>query len=226
MLWGNFMSELENSIVEILTEYIKNNGTSDISAHDWYHIERVLKISEKINKKEKANIFIITMIALLHDVFDHKFYPNADVAHETRKLLSNLNVFEEIKASDYSNIIHSIENLSFKGGFNTEELSKEGKIVQDADRLDSIGAIAIARTFAYGGKKDRAIYDPLQGIVEILTEEEYLKKDRHSINHFYEKLLKLKDNMNTEIGKQIAQKRHEFMEQYLKQFFIEWDVKD
>jgi len=145
---------------------------------------------------------------------------------EIENLLEQLGVKKYIILKDLHNITHSVCNMSFKGGFNQEELSLEGKIVQDADRLDAIGAIAIARTFAYGGKMDRQIYDPDEGIIEITSEEQYLSTARHSINHFYEKLLKLKDLMHTEAAKKLALSRHAFMEQYLDQFFAEWDGMD
>jgi uncharacterized protein len=122
------------------------------------------------------------------------------------------------------NILYSIENIGFKGGFNTKKLSCEGQIVQDADRLDSIGAIGIARVFAFGGKKGLSIYNPDQGIIGLNSEKEYRSVKRHSINHFYEKLLKLKDTMNTVEGKIIAEERTEFMNEYLKEFFSEWNI--
>lgn len=212
-------------ILDACCKYVKNNCL-DTSAHDWWHIHRVLQVARKLNASEAGNEFIVEMIALLHDVFDHKFYPDADIAVEIENLLEQLGVKKYIILKDLHNITHSVCNMSFKGGFNQEELSLEGKIVQDADRLDAIGAIAIARTFAYGGKMDRQIYDPDEGIIEITSEEQYLSTARHSINHFYEKLLKLKDLMHTEAAKKLALSRHAFMEQYLDQFFAEWDGMD
>jgi len=216
----------EQRIVEICHEYVKENCEIDISAHDWWHIHRVCEVAKKLNVHENGNEFVVEMIALLHDVFDHKFYPDANIASEITKLLDHLGVKQYVASQDLDNIIHSISNMSFKGGFNQEELSREGKIVQDADRLDAIGAIAIARTFAYGGKFERKIYDPEEGIVEITSEEQYVTTARHSINHFYEKLLKLKDLMHTETAKRVAITRHQFMEQFLEQFFEEWNGTD
>jgi len=213
-------------IIGICREYVKNNCEIDKSAHDWWHIHRVSSIAKKLNFYEKGNEFVVQMIALLHDVFDHKFYPDADIASEITKLLEHLNIKQYINQYDLDNIIHSIKNLSFKGGFNQERLSLEGQITQDADRLDAVGAIAIARTFAYGGRFDRQIYNPEEGIIEITSEEQYTKTARHSINHFYEKLLKLKDLMNTETAKKVALSRHQFMEGFLEQFFEEWDGID
>ena len=164
------------------------------------------------------------MIALLHDVFDEKF-SDGDVKQNLENLMKKLNIYNEIDEKDLKNIIHSIENLGFKGGFNNIEISDEGKIVQDADRIDAIGAIGIARCFAYNGKKGNLIYDPDMGIVEINNQEEYRNKKRHAINHFYEKLLKIKNTINTEAGKTIAIKRTEYMENFLDEFYKEWDGK-
>jgi len=214
------------STIKVVHDYVRSNSNEDISAHDWWHIHRVFETATKIAEVEGGNLFVIQMIALLHDVYDHKFHPEVDIAQEIIGLLERLGVFTHIDNSDLVNITHSICNLSFKGGFNKEKLSIEGQIAQDADRLDAIGAIAIARTFAYGGKMDRAIYDPTEGIIDVVDERQYVTTARHSINHFYEKLLKLKDLMNTETGKKMALRRHQFMEDYLKQFFAEWHGVD
>jgi len=216
----------EKEILEIVYNYVKTHCTDDIAAHDWWHIYRVYNTARVINQHEKANEFVVLMIALLHDVFDWKFHPDVNISDEIIKLLQKLNIKEYINQNDLNNVCHSVSNISFKGGFEIVELSKEGQITQDADRIDNIGAIGMARTFAYGGEINRPLYDPDQGIIEIKNEEEYKNLQRHSINHFYEKLLKLKDLMNTETGKIIANKRHAFMEEYLKHFFEEWEAKD
>lgn len=213
-----------NEIIEVINQYVKDNCV-DISSHDYWHIDRVYKMSLKISKEVESNEFIVAIIALLHDSFDPKFMPNIIVKDEIVKVLKELKVFEYLTNDEINNICHSIDNLGFKGGFVSKDLSIEGKIVQDADRLDAIGAISIARAFAYGGKMGRPIYDPIQGIIEIKTEEEYRNLPRHTINHFYEKLLKLKDLMNTEVGKKIALKRHNYMLEYLEQFFDEWNSR-
>ena len=221
------MNSTEQEIIEIVTNYVKHHSIEDVAAHDWYHIERVTATADKLSDQIPCDKFVVLLGALLHDVFDHKFYPDAVVSEEITGLLTRLGVIEGIGQANLANVIHTIENMSFKGGFNTEVLSIEGQIVQDADRLDAIGAIAIARTFAYGGKKGRAIYDPTEGITDIIqSEAHYLANTEHSINHFYVKLLKLKDLLNTQQAKAIAQSRHAFMEQYLEQFFTEWDGKD
>lgn len=215
----------KQEILEVSREYVKNNCL-DNSAHDWWHIQRVCEVAKKLNAHEHGDEFVVQMIALLHDVFDHKFHPDVNVTEEIENLLKRLAVRQYIDDLELENIIHSICNLSFKGGFSKTELSLEGQIAQDADRLDAIGAIAIARTFAYGGKLDRQIYNPEDGIVEVTSEEQYIKTTRHSINHVYEKLLKLKDLMNTKTAKRVAASRHGFMEQYLDQFFKEWNGAD
>ena len=214
----------KESILKITEDYVKSNFNQESTGHDWWHIKRVHDLSLQINEIEKKDEFIVRMIALLHDVFDEKF-SNVDVKQNLENLMKKLNIYNEIDENDIKNIIHSIENLGFKGGFNNIEISDEGKIVQDADRIDAIGAIGIARCFAYNGKKGNLIYDPDMGIVEINNQEEYRNKKRHAINHFYEKLLKIKDTINTETGKTIAIKRTEYMENFLDEFYKEWNGK-
>lgn len=214
----------KESILNITENYIKTNFNQESTGHDWWHIKRVHDLSLQINQIEKKDEFIVRMIALLHDVFDEKF-SDGDVKENLENLMKELNIYNEIDENDKNNIIYSIENLGFKGGFNTTEISDEGKIVQDADRIDAIGAIGIARCFAYNGKKGNLIYDPDMGIVEINNQEEYRNKKRHAINHFYEKLLKIKNTINTETGKIIAIKRTEYMETFLDEFYKEWEGK-
>ena len=214
----------KESILKITEDYVKINFNQESTGHDWWHIKRVHDLSLQINEIEKKDEFIVRMIALLHDVFDEKF-SDGDVKQNLENLMKKLNIYNEIDEKDIKNIIHSIENLGFKGGFNNIEISDEGKIVQDADRIDAIGAIGIARCFAYNGKKGNLIYDPDMGIVEINNQEEYRNKKRHAINHFYEKLLKIKNTINTEAGKTIAIKRTEYMENFLDEFYKEWDGK-
>lgn len=149
----------EEEIVLRVEGYIKEVMYNESSGHDWWHIKRVHDLALKINEKENANKFIIRMIALLHDIYDDKF-SNGNIRNKLIEMLKKLNVFEEIDENKLKNILFSIENLGFKGGFNNVKLSKEGQIVQDADRIDAIGAIGIARCFAYNGKKGNPIYDP------------------------------------------------------------------
>ena len=214
----------EREIVKKVEKYIKNQSYNESSGHDWWHIKRVYNLTIKLNEKEKADKFIIEMIALLHDIYDKKF-SNGDIRKNLLNLLQQLELLDKISGEKLENILFSIENLSYNGGFSNVKISKEGQIVQDADRIDAIGAIGIARVFAYNGKKGNPIYDPDVGIIEIKSEEEYRNLKRHAINHFYEKLLKIKDTMNTNEGKNIAIKRTEYMEEYLKEFYEEWEGK-
>lgn len=213
---------MKKYILEKVEKYVKEACYDESTGHDWWHIKRVQNLALKINKEEKQNEFIIQMIALLHDIYDDKF-SDENTRESLIKLMKDLEIYNSIDKNDLENILYSIENLGYKGGFNKTIISKEGQIVQDADRIDAIGAIGIARVFAYNGKKGNQIYNPDVGIVEIKSEEEYRKVKRHAINHFYEKLLKIKDTMNTNIGEKIAKERTEFMQQYLDIFYKEWD---
>ena len=212
----------KKNILEITENYIKTNFNQESTGHDWWHIKRVYDLSLRINEIEEKDEFVVGMIALLHDVFDEKF-SDGNVKKNLENLMKELNIYDSIEKRDFENIIYSVENLGFKGGFNNVEISDEGKIVQDADRIDAIGAIGIARCFAYNGKKGNIIYDPDVGIVEIKNQEEYRNKKRHAVNHFYEKLLKIKDTINTETGKTIAINRTEYMKKFLDEFYKEWN---
>lgn len=190
--------------------------------HDWFHIQRVLNNARLIAKTEEANQLVVDLAALLHDIADSKFH-NGDenIGPATaRNFLQSLEVDEEIVA----HVVSIIENVSFKGGNTARTFSSiELDIVQDADRLDAIGAIGIARTFNYGGHKNRPLYDPAIEPNLNMSKEEYKSSKAPTINHFYEKLLLLKDRMNTETGKRIAAARHDFMVEYLNHFFAEWN---
>lgn len=211
------MTLIDNTIL-----FVKEKLQHAEGGHDWFHIERVYKNALLIAKEEECNLEIVKLGALLHDIADSKFH-NGD---ETMgpKIARDFLVSQNVSDNIITHIIAIIENISFKGGnFEKKFTSKELDIVQDADRLDAIGAIGIARTFNYGGFKNRAIYNPNIQPNMNMTKEEYKKSDAPTINHFYEKLLLLKDKMNTETGKKIAQKRHAFMEQFLAQFYAEWE---
>ena len=217
-----FFINTKMSVLENTQNFVKKQLKNAESGHDWFHIERVYKNALLIAKEEICNLEIVQLAALLHDIADSKFHDGDETVGPkvARNFLTNENVAEEI----ISHVVSIIENISFKGGnFEQNFHSKELEIVQDADRLDAIGAIGIARTFNYGGFKNRDIYNP-----EILpnlsmSKDAYKNSTAPTINHFYEKLLLLKDKMNTETGKKIAQKRHEFMELYLEQFYGEWN---
>ncbi|WP_455538550.1 HD domain-containing protein [Terrisporobacter sp.] len=197
--------------------FVKNKLLSEGTGHDWYHIKRVYNLSTYLCEKENGDEFIIKMVALLHDIDDWKFSNNHNT---TEDFLKSINVDKE----SMSKIMKIIKTMSFKGGVqDSTQDSIEGKIVQDADRLDALGAIGIARAFAYGGSKNRVIYDPHIKPMKFKSLEDVKNANNHTINHFYEKLLKLKDLMNTNTAKHIAEERHRFMELFLNEFYYEWN---
>ena len=203
--------------------FVKNELEGADSGHDWWHVLRVYNLARHIAEEEGADRFIVEMAALLHDVGDPKLH-DGDETVAPRLIggwLDELGLEKDKK----DHIMHIIENMSFSKHLDGKKVEKstEFKVVQDADRIDGIGAIGIARTFAYGGHKGREIYNPDKQFKEGLTKEEYRKANDPTINHFYEKLLKLKELMNTKTGKKIAEGRHEFMELFLKQFYDEWE---
>ena len=204
--------------------FVKEQLANAEGGHDWFHIERVYKNSLLISKNENVDVFIVQLGALLHDIADSKFHNGDETVGPkvAREFLFNINV--DSKAIEH--VIKIIENISFKGGNEIQKFkSPELDVVQDADRLDALGAIGIARTFNYGGFKNRTLFDPDIKPNLNMSEEEYKASTAPTINHFYEKLLLLKGKMNTKTGKQIAEKRHKFMELYLEQFYAEWDGK-
>jgi len=206
-------------VLDKTEKFIQNRFENEGSGHDWWHIFRVRNLSLKIAQIEGGNKFIIEMVALLHDLDDWKLSGTEDFS-KTQSWLKKMQISE----TDKGKIISSIKQVSFKGAeVETKAPSLEAGIVQDADRLDAMGAIGIARTFAYGGSKGRLIYHP-----EIKPElhksfEDYKKTNAPTINHFYEKLLLLKERLNTKTAKKIALKRHEVMEWFLSHFFEEWE---
>lgn len=209
------MKLLENTI-QFVKEALKNAE----AGHDWFHTDRVYKNAIKIAKEENCNFEVVEISALLHDIADPKFHDgDEDLALQiTEKFLKEQNAEEDFIAQ----VLFIIKNISFK---NKEEQPKnnsiELKILQDADRLDAIGAIGIARTFHFGGYKNNVIYDPKIPPVEKFNKEEYKKSNGTTINHFYEKLLLLKDLMHTKKGKEMAEKRHRFMLNFLEEFYEE-----
>ena len=208
-------------IINKTKQFVKVELSNEGSGHDWYHIERVYNMSKYIAKKENADLFIVEMAALLHDIDDWKFSDKQDTT-KTEQFLKSVNVDKV----EFKKILSIIKRISFKGGVvDSTQDSIEGMVVQDADRLDAIGAIGIARAFTYGGFKNRVIYNPDINPIEFKTLKDVKHKNNHTINHFYEKLLKLKDLMNTNTAKEIAVKRHKFMEQFLEEFYLEWDFK-
>ena len=213
-------------MVEKAKRYVKKWMDRDSSGHDWYHTQRVLHLAETIAQQEKEFVDLdmeaVQLIALLHDVDDRKLSPRTyDNLDRAREFLYK----NDVVPTRREMILDSIRKLSFKGTGTTVPDSIEGRIVQDADRLDAMGAIGIARTFAFGGSRGRLIYDPEQPPKLDMNEETYRSGQSNGINHFYEKLLLLKDLMNTETGKAMAQHRHSYMESFLKEFYGEWEGK-
>ena len=212
-----------SNIIDNTILFVKKQLENAEGGHDWFHIQRVFKNALLIAENEdNCDIEVVKLGALLHDIADSKFHNGDETVGPkvAREFLENESVSEET----IKHVIQIIENISFKGG-NVEHkfTSKELDIVQDADRLDALGAVGIARTFNYGGFKNRAIYNPNIAPKFNMTKEEYKNSEAPTINHFYEKLLLLKDKMNTESGKKIAEERHLFMENFLSQFYAEWE---
>lgn len=210
-------------IIEKTIAFVKESLKDAEGGHDWFHIQRVFNNALLIAKDEKGiDPLVVGLGALLHDIADYKFHDGDETIgpKKAREFLESIKVNGNI----IKHIENIIKNVSFKGGnFSQNFNSKELEIIQDADRLDAIGAIGIARCFSYGGFKKRPLYNPEIVPNLNMTKEEYKNSNTPSINHFYEKLLLLKDKMNTNSAKKIAAKRHEFMELYLKQFYAEWD---
>ncbi len=213
-----------DQLVQNTIDFVKNQLKNAEGGHDWFHIERVYNTSKLLLKHEKANSLIVQLAALLHDIADPKFH-NGDesVGPETaKKFLESHSVDEQ----EINHVVDIIKHMSFKNSLDKTGntfTSKELQIVQDADRLDAIGAIGIARAFNYGGFKDRELHNPAIPPNLNMTKEEYKASKSPTINHFYEKLLLLKDKMNTATGKKLAEERHQFMLDYLKQFYKEWN---
>lgn len=214
----------KQAIIKDLIDKVKAKFNHESTGHDWFHIERVYKLSLHIGEKENADLFVCQLGALLHDIADHKFHDgDENIGPETaQKILSEYNLSEQW----ITPVVQIVREVTFKGaGVNTIPTTLEGRIVQDADRLDAIGAIGIARTFAYGGAKNRMIYHPDEPPVLHDSFDAYKNSKGHTINHFYEKLLLLKDLMNTNTGKQLAEQRHQLMLNYLEAFYSEWNVE-
>jgi uncharacterized protein len=212
----------QKEVIAKTAEYVKSELQGSEGGHDWFHVYRVWKLSKKIAEQESVNGFIVELGALLHDIADYKFHGGDETmgSKKARSFLSSLGVDEET----IKHVENIIDNISFKGGKHEQAFkSPELDVVQDADRIDALGAIGIARCFNYGGHKNKILYDPDIKPNLNMTKEEYKKSEGPTLNHFYEKLLLLKDRMNTEQGKKIAEQRHKFMETYLDEFYKEWE---
>ncbi len=211
-----------DQLVQSTIDFVKKELQNAEGGHDWFHIERVFNTSKSILKQESANSLVVQLAALLHDIADPKFHNgNENIGpSKAREFLESQSVNKEI----IEHVVNIIKHMSFKNSLDNNRASftsKELQIVQDADRLDAIGAIGIARAFNYGGFKNRELYNPEIPPNLQMSKEEYKKSNAPTINHFYEKLLLLKDKMNTTTGKKIAQERHRFMECFLEQFYRE-----
>ncbi|MFN7043906.1 MAG: HD domain-containing protein [Flavobacterium sp.] len=214
------MKTIHNTIL-----FVKEKLQDAEGGHDWFHVERVYNNALLIADEEICDLEVVKLATLLHDIADSKFH-NGDESIGP-KIAREFLVSQSVAEEKINHIVDIIENMSFKGGnFEKQFHSKELEIVQDADRLDAIGAIGIARTFNYGGFKNRPLYNPNIQPNLNMSKEEYKNSESPTLNHFYEKLLLLKDKMNTETGKKIAQKRHDFMVTFLSQFYAEWDGQE
>lgn len=212
----------QEKIIANTITFVKKELKDAEGGHDWFHIERVYKNALLIGKSEDVDITVVALGALLHDIADAKFH-NGDESVGPRVALEWLES-QSVDKETINHVVAIINNISYKGGKNVRTISTiELDVVQDADRLDAIGAIGIARTFNYGGFKNHKIYDPSVPVNMNMTKEEYKKSTAPTLNHFYEKLLLLKDLMNTESGKRIAQQRHDYMQGFLDQFYAEWN---
>ena len=217
----------QDQLVQNTVHFVKKNLLEAEGGHDWFHVERVYNTAKLILKNERADALVVQLSALLHDIADPKFHDGNETLGPkmARDFLRGQNTSE----GTIDHVVKIIQHMSFKNSLDKNQgafTSKEMEIVQDADRLDAIGAIGIARAFNYGGFKNRALYDPGMPPKPNMTKEEYKVSNAPTINHFYEKLLLLKDGMHTETGKSIALQRHQFMLEYLEQFYKEWNGRE
>ncbi|WP_298753881.1 HD domain-containing protein [uncultured Psychroserpens sp.] len=216
------MTEAQHHQIQLTKAFVKTTLENAEGGHDWFHILRVYNNALLITKDEIVDEFTVALGALLHDIADSKFHNGDETVgpKKAREFLFGINVDSVV----IEHVVNVIENISFKGGNQTQKFkSPELDVIQDADRLDAIGAIGVARAFNYGGFKNRKLFDPSIQPNLNMSKEEYKASKAPTINHFYEKLLLLKDRMNTNTGKKIATDRHKFMEQFLDQFYAEWD---
>lgn len=219
-LWYNKAMINKEEMIKEAEQLVRQRLEGEASGHDWWHIVRVRNMACKIALEEKADAFICQLTALLHDMADEKLNDKPD---EELERIHFWLLEQNLSPTDADHVIRNIRTLSFKGNGKLVPDSLEGQIVQDADRLDAIGAIGIARCMAYSGSKGRLIHDPAMKPREQLTPEAYRNGQDTAIMHFYEKLLKLKDLMNTDFGRKMAEQRHQYLEDFLDEFYAEWD---
>lgn len=218
------MTEEQTEIINKTANYVKEALEGAEGGHDWWHILRVWNNAKHIGEKEDVDMYIVELGALLHDIADSKFHNgDEEIGPATaKKFLESINVDEGV----VDHVENIVKHVSYKNRFEENKWSSpELKVVQDADKLDALGAIGIGRTFVFGGHKNRPMWNPEKPPINITNKEEYKNNDAATINHFYEKLLLLKDLMNTKAGKEIAEGRHKYMEDFLDQFYAEWDGK-
>jgi uncharacterized protein len=210
----------KDSILREAAIYVRGILEHDSTGHDWWHIYRVDKLAENIAASEGADVFVCRLAAYLHDLADEKL-----CGDEQAGIASIRSWMESsgVNAADVQHVVDIVSAMSFKGGGRPPMSTLEGRVVQDADRLDAIGAVGIARVFAYAGAQGSIIHDPAIAPREVMTKEQFRSKNGTAINHFYEKLLKLKDLMNTRTAVRLAQERHLALEQYLQRFYAEWE---
>ncbi len=212
---------MKKTIIKNTENFVKKYLNGEGTGHDWWHIERVMNNANLINKSEKADSLVISLAVLLHDVGDRKVIKKYE---DDYSIAENFLIKEKVPKEIIERVMFIIKNMSFSKSLNNRNNNApiEFYIVQDADRLDGIGAIGIARAFTYGGSKSRPLYDDSKKIQKINTTKDYKKGSSSTVHHFYEKILLLKDLMNTKTAKKIAQKRHDYMKKYLGQFLAEW----
>ncbi|UOQ48479.1 HD domain-containing protein [Gracilibacillus caseinilyticus] len=208
----------QEQVIAATENFVRQTLLGEGSGHDWHHIERVTTTAKKLAVKEGANLFVVTLAALLHDLADDKVVESEE---EGLRIIRNWLLDHQVSDADQEHILAIITHMSFKGGNGKSLETIEGLVVQDADRLDAIGAVGIARCFTYAGKKGQPIYQPDLPVRDEMSVAEYRHGRSSAIHHFYEKLLKLKELMNTSSGYRMAEKRHQLMEMYLDAFFEE-----
>ena len=214
---------MASTLIENTKEFVKKNLVNAEKGHDWFHTKRVYQHAKAIAESEKADLLVVELAALLHDIADPKFHDGDEALGPA--MAATFLSGQKVEAAVIDHVCNIIRYMSYKNslaGSDAPFRSLEMTIVQDADRLDAIGAIGIARTFHYGGYKNRLMYDPDIPPVDELTKEAYKNSTAPTINHFYEKLLRLKGMMQTETAKKLAEERHEFMLSFLEQFYKEW----
>ena len=219
---GELLKMNENDVIKNAMEYVKERFSEEYSGHDYWHALRVYRLASKIAKKEKADLFTVQLAALLHDVDDIKISPDT---HEKKSNAVSFMRKNGLEEDAIARICRIINEVSFAGDDSVIPQWIEGKCVQDADRLDAIGAIGIARAFTYGGNHNRTLYDPAEKPEKNMTKEKYQCHISTTINHFYEKLFHLKEMMNTSFAKEIAERRDKIMHDFIEEFLLEWEGK-